>query len=271
MSTLLEDRVREDRRPVAPRAQEVVVRVIADDQSGRTSAPRPSEPRPERRPRRLTLRGAITTVVLGAIAVGIFLLIGALGGLLNFDPFATSQVDRTPPVLLKQMQDLNQFRAARGTFEVNVDVENDVDLLPAFIAGERTIFNAVGNVDANVDFSRLGNDAVVLGNDGAITVTLPSPTYAKPVVDPVRSHVAARDRGLVDRIAGVFSDDPTSERDLYVLAGDKLGAAARESRLLARAEANTTKMLEGLLGKAGFTDVRVVFANPASSAKVATQ
>jgi len=271
MSTLLEDRVREDRPPAAPPAQEVVVRVIADDQSGRTGAPRPSEPRPERRPRRLTLRGAITTVVLGAIAVGIFLLIGALSGLLSFDPFATSQVDRTPPVLLKQMQDLNQFRAARGTFEVNVDVENDVNLVPAFIAGERTIFNAIGNVDANVDFSRLGNDAVVLGNDGAITVTLPSPTYAKPVVDPVRSHVAARDRGLVDRIAGVFSDDPTSERDLYVLAGHKLGAAARESRLLSRAEANTTTMLEGLLGKAGFTDVRVVFTPPAPSARLATQ
>ena len=141
----------------------------------------------------------------------------------------------------------------------------------AFIAGERTIFNAVGNVDANVDFSRLGNDAVVLGTNGAITVTLPSPTYAKPVVDPVRSHVAARDRGLVDRIAGVFSDDPTSERDLYVLAGHKIGAAARESRLLARAEANTTTMLEGLLGKAGFTDVRVVFTPPAPSAKVATK
>ncbi|MCJ7437239.1 MAG: DUF4230 domain-containing protein [Acidimicrobiia bacterium] len=266
MSTLLEDRAREDRPLAAAPAQEVVVRVVADDRSGRTGAPRPSERRSERRPRRFTIRGAITTLVLGAIAIGIFLLVGALSGLLSFDPFSTTQVDRTPPVLLKQMQDLHQFRAARGTFEANVDVENDVGLVPSFIAGERTIFNAVGTVDANVDFSRLADDAVVLGTEGSITVTLPSPTYARPVVDPARSHVAARDRGLVDRIAGVFSDDPTSERDLYLLAGHKLGAAARESHLLARAEANTTTMLQGLLGKAGFTDVRVVFTRPAASA-----
>ena len=281
MPTLLDDRPLEDRPPedrppedrmgVAAPAQEVVVRVVAGDQARRDDAPRPAPRRSERRQRRFTIRGAITTTVLVAIAIGIFLLVGAISGLLTFDPFSTTQVDRTPPVLLRQMRDLNQFRAARGTFEVNVDVENDVNLVPSFIAGERTIFNAVGNVDANVDFSRLGDDAVVVGTDGAITVTLPSPTYAKPVVDPVRSHVADRDRGLVDRIAGVFSDDPTSERDLYVLAGHKLGAAARESRLLTRAQANTTTMLEGLLGKAGFSDVRVVFTPPAPSAGVATR
>jgi len=271
MPTLLEDRPLEDRMGVAAPAQEVVVRVVAGDQARRDDAPRPAPRRSERRQRRFTIRGAITTAVLVAIAIGIFLLVGAISGLLTFDPFSTTQVDRTPPVLLRQMRDLNQFRAARGTFEVNVDVENDVGLVPSFIAGERTIFNAVGNVDANVDFSRLGDDAVVVGTDGAITVTLPSPTYAKPVVDPVRSHVADRDRGLVDRIAGVFSDDPTSERDLYVLAGNKLGAAARESRLLTRAQANTTTMLEGLLGKAGFSDVRVVFTPPAPSAGVATR
>jgi hypothetical protein len=255
MPTILEDRPAADHPNAAAPAQEVVVRVVADDRARRSDAPRASE----RRPRRFTIRGAVTTVVLGAIAVGVFLLVGAVSGLLRFDPFSTTQVDRTPPVLLKQMQDLHQFRAARGTFEVNVDVEKDVNLIPSFIAGERTIFNAIGTVDANVDFSRLGDAAVVRGSDGAITVTLPSPSYAKPVVDPARSHVAARDRGLVDRIAGVFSDDPTSERDLYVLAGHKLGAAARESHLLARAQANTTTMLKGLLGKAGFTDVRVVF------------
>jgi len=277
MSTILEDRPSAGRLPdnrvpadpanaVAP-AQEVVVRVVTDDRSSRADAPRPSVRGSERRPRRFTVRGAATTVVLAAIAVGIFLLVGAVSGLLAFDPFSSTQVDRTPPVLLKQMQDLQQFRAARGTFEVNVDVENDVDLVPAFIAGDRTIFNAIGTVDANVDFSGIGDSAVVLGpNDGAITVTLPSPTYAKPVVDPARSHVAARDRGLVDRIAGVFSDNPTSERDLYLLAGQKLGAAARESRLLDRAKANTTTMLQGLLGKAGFTDVRVVFTPPVTAA-----
>ena len=55
-----------------------------------------------------------------------------------------------------------------------------------------------------------------MGQDGSVTVTLPAPTLAKPVVDPARSHVANRDRGLVNRVADVFKDSPTSERDLYL-------------------------------------------------------
>ena len=257
MPTLLEDRPRHDASASdggAP-AQEVVVRVVTEDRGDRSSPPR----RESRRARRVTIRGTITAVVLGAIAVGVFLLVGAVGGLLSFAPFSSSTVDRTPPALLKQMQNLEQFRAARGTFEVNIDVEHDVNLLPGFIAGDRTIFNAIGTVDANVDFSRLGADAVVVGNDGAVTVNLPTPNYAKPVVDPGRSHVVARDRGLVNRLAGVFSDSPTGERDLYLLAGKKLDAAARESKLIARGEANTTSMLQGLIGKFGYSNVRVVF------------
>ncbi len=86
---------------------------------------------------------------------------------------------------------------------------------------------------------------------------------SKAVVDPARSHVAARDRGIVNRLAGVFSDNPTSERELYLLASHKMGAAARESRLIAKAEAHTTEVLSGLLGKAGVPNVRVVFEPPA--------
>jgi hypothetical protein len=264
MPTLLED----SPRPAAPRrgdgspANEVVVRVVTEDRTGAGDGTRPSSRATVRRARGFGLRGFITTVLLGAVAIGVFLLFGVVSGLLSFDPFSTTRVDRTPPALLKQMQDLSQFRAARGTFEVNVDVEDDVDLVPSFIAGERASFNGIGTVDANVDFSTLSTDAVVLGDDGSATITLSEPAYTKAVVDPARSHVMNRDRGLVDRVAGVFSDEPTSEQELYVLAGKKIDAAARESDLVTKAEANTTSMLKGLLGKLGFTNVNVVFTKP---------
>jgi hypothetical protein len=242
---------------------EVTVRVVTEDRTGRSDGPRDTARRPRRRG---FFASAITAVLLGAIAVAAFLVIGAISGLLHFDPFSSTQVDRTPPVLLRQMHDLHQFRAARGTFEVNVDTEDDVNLVPAFIAGERTQFNGVGTVDANVDFSKLSSDAVVLGGDGSVTVTLPTPTYSKAVVDPARSHVMNRDRGLVDRLSGVFSDSPTSDKDLYVLAGKKMDAAARESTLLTKAQANTRAMLTGLLGKLGYADVHVVFTQPLTAA-----
>ena len=100
-----------------------------------------------------------------------------------------------------------------------------------------------------------------------MTVTLPEPTLAKPVVDPARSHVANRDRGLVNRIAGVFTDNPTSERELYLTAQQRLAKAAKGSELRARAEANTDEMLQGLLGKLGFERVNVVFSSSGSGAR----
>jgi hypothetical protein len=141
---------------------------------------------------------------------------------------------------------------------VRVDVEDDVDIVPSFLAGERTLFNATGTVDATVDFTKLSTDAVQVNGD-RVAITLPEPAYAKPVVDPTRSEVVDRDRGLVDRIGDVFGDDTNNERDLYILAGKKLAAAARDSNLRDRAEKNTTLMLEGLLGRLGYAGVDVTF------------
>ena len=69
----------------------------------------------------------------------------------------------------------------------------------------------------------------------------------------------SRDRGLLDRLGSVFSDSPTGERGLQLAAQEKMKAAAAASDLSARAEQNTRKMLEALLGNLGFTSVTVTF------------
>jgi hypothetical protein len=252
MSTLLEERT----NVASSRPPEVVVRVTSDDaRRGPATAPKAR--------RGFTVRGAVITALLGAVAIGLFLLLGAISGLLSIDnPFSTTRVDRTQPALLKELSNLSEYHAAQGTFMVEVDVEDDVDVLPSFIAGERTIFRARGSVDSTVDFSGLGSDAVQ-AQDQTVTITLPQPAYAKAIVDPVHSEVIDRDRGLFTRIGDMFSDDTNNERDLYRLAGTKLDAAATESNLRARAEKNTTLMLEGLLGRLGYTDVNVVFEKSA--------
>jgi hypothetical protein len=236
--------------PAAP-PTEVVVRVVGDGQARGGTRPR------ERT--RLTVRGVLLSVILGAVAVGLFLVAGALTGLFHIgNPFGTTRVDRTPPAVLKELSNLSDYHAAQATFLVRVDVEDDVDVVPSFLAGERTLFNATGTVDATVDFTKLSTDAVQLNGD-QVAITLPEPTFAKPVVDPMRSEVIDRDRGLVNRIGDVFGDDTNNERDLYILAGKKLAAAARESNLRGRAEKNTRLMLEGLLGRLGYAQVDVTF------------
>jgi Protein of unknown function (DUF4230) len=244
MPTLLEERT-----PTDPPPNELVIRHVSGDGSQRRA--------PRRRP------SLLLTVAVGALAVAVFLAAGVLTGLFHIgNPFGTTTVDRSPPVLLKKLKNLSQFEAAQGTFEATIDVEDNVDFIPSFIAGERTIFLAVGTVPATVDFSGLSRDAVQQTADGSVTITLPTPHLGEAVVDPKRSHVANRDRGLVNRLAGIFSDDPTSDRPLYLLAGKKLDQAAAESHLVARAERNTTAMLQGFLGKLGFSPVRVVYVEP---------
>ena len=192
---------------------------------------------------------------LGVIAV--LLVIGPL------NPFGTDTKDRSQPVLLKSLQDLSDYHAATANMQVVVDVEQDAKLLPSFIKGERTLFVAAGNVDAAVDFRALAKDpdAVKVSKDRrSVELTLPAPRLLKPQLDPDRSRVYDRDRGVLDRVEDALSDRPGDEQPLYQLAEDKLAAAAAaDPKLLQTAERNTRSMLEGLLRGLGFENIKINF------------
>lgn len=198
---------------------------------------------------------------LGIIAI---LAVAAIGGFRMIgNPFTTKHVDRTAPPVLTKLTDLASYHAASGQFEVLVDLESDVKWVPSFIAGERTFFVGVGSVDATVDFSQLTEDKIVVSKDGkSVTVTLPAPELQDAVVDPAQSHVASRNRGLINRVAGAFEDNPTSETKLYETAGAKITEAAKATDLLKRAQTNTRTSLTSMLKALGFENVTVVFDGP---------
>ena len=204
-------------------------------------------------------------LLVGALAlIGVVVAIGWVRDLIpGFgNPFGTETVDRTGPAVLKSIQNLEDFRAASGHFEVIVDVEKDTRFVPAAIKGERVLFVAIGSVDAGVDFSNLDADAVEVSEDRrSVSLELPPATFREPELDLERSYVYDRDRGAIDRIQSLLGDDTGAEPELYVLAEDKLAAAARDgSGLLARAEANTRAMLGGFLRALGFTQVEIRFS-----------
>jgi Protein of unknown function (DUF4230) len=201
------------------------------------------------------------------LVFALWVAFGGLGGCLpSFgNPFRTETVDRSSPVVLESIQDLRRFTAASGHFEVIVDIEKDTQFVPSQLRGERVLFVAVGNVDAGVDFTNLEEDAVKV-SDGRRTVELelPHAEFFEARVDPERSYVYDRDRGLIDRVASIFQDNPTSERELYRLAEDKLRSAAEDkSGILVRAERNTRQMLRGLMEALGFTSITIRFVDEA--------
>jgi hypothetical protein len=203
-------------------------------------------------------------ITLGLAVLGFFFLLGWVRDLIpGFgNPFSTQTIDRSSPAVLKSIENLRDFRAASGHFEVIVDVEKDTRFVPSKLKGERVLFVAVGSVDAGVDFTGLEEDAVDVSRDRrSVTLELPPATLREPELDLDRSYVYDRDRGAIDRLQSLLGDDSGVSSDLYPLAEEKLASAARNgSGLLKRAQLNTRLMLEGLLRSLGFTRVDVRFA-----------
>jgi hypothetical protein len=232
----------------------------------------------EASPRQLRRRGpGLGGVILGTVALAIaavmVVVLGLLSGLLHIgNPFSAQTIDRTPPTVLKRLESLSSYRGASANFEVNVDLEKRHRFIPTFLAGERTVFLAVGSVDAVVDFDDIDASRAVQTDGGEhIVVTLPHARTLKAVVDPAQSHVSTRDRGIADRIGSPFTDSPTSEQPLYRLAAKKMNHAAASTGVEERAERNTTRMLRKLLGGLGYEQVTVRYTDVPARADVETK
>ena len=183
------------------------------------------------------------------------------------NPLEQEVVDRSTPPLLLALDDLHEYHAATADLQVLVDLEIDTPWVPSVISGERIHFMAVGTADAYVDFEGLDAGAVTLSPDGeSATIVLPAPEMSEVRIDPEQSRVVDRDRGLVERLGGAFLENPTDDSDLYALAERRIGAAAADSDLLQRAEANTRDMLTALATSLGVERVTVDFEEPAGDA-----
>jgi hypothetical protein len=213
---------------------------------------------PTRRPRRLRRR-----LVAAGIGAAVVLPLAGLAydRISGWSPLEQEVVDRSTPPLLLALDDLDEYHAATGSFQVVIDQERDTPYLPSAISGERTSLLATGSVDAYVDLTDLGPEQVQLSADGrSATITLPAPRLDTPAVDVANSRVLDRDRGLLDRVGDAVADEPVDDTALYAAAGEQMAAAAAQSDLRDRAEANTRDMLTGLGTAFGVPQVTVTFA-----------
>jgi hypothetical protein len=106
----------------------------------------------------------IAIVVVGAVVLALAGL--GVANVIGFSPFQLGQTDRSQPAMLKSVQDISQYHAAVGNFEVVLDVEDNVAGVPAIIAGRRTLFVAAGTVNAYVDLAGVADKDVTLSADG---------------------------------------------------------------------------------------------------------
>ena len=215
-----------------------------------------------------TARRPQVRAVLGivALALTVLLVVVAVVQVRNFvqgigQSVTGKTIDRSGPVVLQSVRDLARYEGAAGNFQVIVDLEKDAAFLPTTIIGQRTLFVAVGSVNAYVDFSSLTKDAITVGADRqAVDVRLPHAALDKPNLDHQHSYVFAQERGIVDRVRTFFDQAPNEQAELYRVAEQKIGDAATQSGLTARAEANARMMLQDLLHSLGFKQVTITYA-----------
>ncbi|MEU5445992.1 DUF4230 domain-containing protein [Streptomyces griseofuscus] len=199
---------------------------------------------------------AALVVVLAVLFAGIRLAV--LPGVK--DLLGTETHDRSGPALLKSIDDMSRYDAASGNFQVVVDLEKDAKYLPDALRGTRTLYVGAGTVEAYVDLGRVGEKDVTVNKDRtSATLRLPHARLGRPALDADHSYAVSKQRGLLDRLGDLFSDNPDSEHAVQKLAVSRIGEAAKGSGLTARAESNTTDMLEGLLHSLGFKDVHVTY------------
>ena len=217
------------------------------------------------------ITGGIRRGLFGTLVGGVVVLLVAVLALLGLArlthwPFGTEERDRSGPAVLTAMRDLSEYHAATGQYQVVIDIQQDAKFLPDIIKGKRTIFLAIGSVDAYVDFRKLGDDAVSVSSDRkSVSITLPRAQLSKPTVDPDQSRVLNQDLGVIDRLGNLFSDQPNPQnQQMYQIAEQRLADAAKQVGLQKRAEDNTKATLDKLMRSLGFTTVNITFVDPAA-------
>ena len=199
-----------------------------------------------------TLALALVIVVL-SIAVGVGLTrfgeqLPFLGHLFQEEPAQTT----TGTVVVEGIQDLNQLTTLRWRGFVFIDKESGGTKLEQILSGEVVRLVAIGDVEAGVNFAKLGRDDVQV-NGKKVTIRLPEPEILSVSLDEDETRVYDRDFGLLN----IRPDDELAE-EAHDVAVDRLEEAARDDDVLERAERNAEDNIRAFVISLDFEEVNFV-------------
>jgi hypothetical protein len=156
----------------------------------------------------------------------------------------------TSPAVVEGIQDLNQLATVRWRESVIVTRESGGTDLERFLAGEKVLLVAAGDVEAGVDLESLGRDDVRVSGE-TVTIRLPEPEILSVSLDEEATGVYDRDFGPLN----VRPDDDLVEQ-ARATALDRLEQTARDEDILEQAERNAEKGIRAFVTSLGFEEVR---------------
>ena len=156
----------------------------------------------------------------------------------------------TGPVVVEGVQDLNRLATVRWRESVIVTRESGGTELERFLAGEKVLLVATGDVEAGVDLASLGRDDVKV-NGETVTISLPEPEILSVSLDEQKTGVYDRDFGPLN----LRPDDDLVEQ-ARAAAVDRIEQAARDEDILDQAEQNAEDSIRAFVRTLGFEEVR---------------
>ena len=218
---------------------------------------------------KINLNTVILLLILAAVLVGGFVLIGAIRGLTRpiadagdllqkqFDAISdftnpTPTIVPDPVTIIYEVVSLARLETSAYSVEKIITAETRQGPF-AFLFGDKLLLVSHGQVIAGVDLSKMGEDDIVVSQNGTVTVVLPLSEVFVATLDNEKSYI-------YDRETGVIGTNPSLETDARRAAEQEILDAALEDGILEKAQVNAEDYVKRLIMGLGFK--KVLFSEP---------
>ncbi|HEY6370643.1 MAG TPA: DUF4230 domain-containing protein [Candidatus Sulfotelmatobacter sp.] len=160
----------------------------------------------------------------------------------------TLSIDVSQPAVVDRIQRLQRLETVVYTMDKIVSGAKENPVLPNFLAGDRLLMLAHGEVVAGIDFSNL-NPGDVKVDGKQIRLRLPPPQIFSTRIDSAKTRVYSRQTGLL------VPTDPDLETQVRQEAERQLREAAMAGGILRTAQQNAASTVNSLLQGLGFEKI----------------
>src|SRR6202789_3415296 len=163
-------------------------------------------------------------------------------------PGRTLAIDVSQPTVVDRIQRLQRLETVVYTMDKIVTGAKENSMLPDFLAGDRLLMMAHGEVVAGIDFSSLKpGDVKVNGKE--VRLHLPAAQVFSTRIDSGKTRVYSRQTGLL------VPTDPNLETQVRQEGGRQMQEAALADGILRTARQNAASTISSLLQGLGFEKI----------------
>ena len=190
-------------------------------------------------------------LVLGLLAMMGFARVakgGLWGRVAAFVTGRPARFDVSSPTVVEKIRQLSRLETVEYSLDKIVEGERQSAYLPDFLAGDKLLLVAHGEVIAGIDLGQFKAGDVAVNGD-AVHVRLPAAQILTTRIDNSRTRVYSRTTGLL------VATDPNLESEVRKIAEQQIAQAALDDGILEKARQNARTSVTALLYGLGFRTV----------------